>query len=48
MIDVLEYMRGQAACDRGDVCPVGASKDFERGYGARYEEEQVLTNRSEK
>lgn len=39
---ISEFISGQAACKRGDACPVGASKDFERGYGAQYALEQAL------
>lgn len=43
MTDTLsEFISGQSACKRGDVCPVNASADFKRGYGAQYELEQAL------
>lgn len=37
-----DFIAGQKACKDGKPCPVGASKDFERGYGAQYEIEQAL------
>lgn len=37
-----DFISGQQACKRGDTCPVDATADFKRGYGAQYELEQVL------
>lgn len=37
-----EFISGQDACKRGDACPVNATADFKRGYGAQYELEQAL------
>ena len=36
-----EFMNGQLACQKGEQCPVGASEEFKRGYGAEYEWQQV-------
>lgn len=41
-----EFLAGQIACKNGEKCSQGASKDFERGYMAQYEMEQILTERS--
>jgi hypothetical protein len=37
-----QFIDGQKACSEGKPCPTGVSKDFERGYAAQYELEQVL------
>lgn len=41
MFDVDEFLDGQRACIDGDQCPSGSSKEFERGYNAQYQIEQV-------
>ena len=42
MFNVDEFLNGQRACIDGEQCPVGSSKEFERGYAAQYELEQVV------
>ena len=42
MSEVSDFIDGQQACKEGRLCPAGVSKDFERGYAAQYELEQVL------
>lgn len=43
-----KFLAGMRACREGEACPAGASKEFERGYGAQYEVEQQRTNQSMK
>lgn len=40
-----EFMLGDLACFCGDPCPADASESFKRGYGVRYEFEQMMTSR---
>lgn len=42
MSELSEFILGQKACVNGELCPQGASKDFQRGYAYQYELEQVL------
>ena len=41
MFDVDNFLDGQRACMDGEPCPVGATAEFERGYNAQYQIEQV-------
>ena len=43
---VTEFLAGQMACQKGEECPPGSSKDFERGYSAQYQHEQNMTELS--
>jgi hypothetical protein len=45
--DPFDFIRGQAACDKGESCPVGATKWFERGYDAQYQLEQIKEAQNE-
>ena len=41
MLNVDDFLDGQKACKAGELCSVGSSNAFERGYAAQYEIEQV-------
>ena len=41
MLSVDDFLDGQRACIAGELCHLGASKAFERGYDAQYQIEQV-------
>jgi len=41
---ITDFIEGQLACKKGDPCPIGASKDFERGFDFEYQREEMNSN----
>lgn len=41
-----DFLRGQRDCKNGEPHKSGQSESYDRGYGAEYEKEQVLTEMS--
>jgi hypothetical protein len=38
-----EYLRGMQACSEGKEHQAGQSREYDKGFAAQYEHEQVLT-----